>query len=128
MGHVNTDLDSVAGAVGAATLFGGTASLAEPCEKLNGEITFALDNCGLEPPKYCDVCLLDHTKEKHMVPSLRDSPSRTHRIVGVIDHHALAESFSSTRPIYMDLRFPEEACARLLGIYSSATARPCRSH
>jgi inorganic pyrophosphatase/exopolyphosphatase len=113
VGHINTDLDSVAGAIGAATLFGGTASLAEPYDKLNGEITFALDNCGLEPPKYfdamdhsddCDVCLVDHTEEKQMVPSLRDSSSRTNRIVGVIDHHALAKSFSSTRPIYMDLR------------------------
>lgn len=111
VGHVNTDLDSVAGAMGAAALFGGTAALAEPLNKLNGEIVFALKNCGLEPPRYfdelpesdtCDVCLVDHTEEKQMVPSLRSSI--TDRIVGVIDHHALAKSFQTKKPIYMDLR------------------------
>ena len=95
VGHINTDLDSVAGAMGAAVLFGGTPALAEPYESLNGEITFALKNCGLEPPKHfealdqsedCDVCLVDHTEEKQMVPSLRNSPNRANRIVGVIDH------------------------------------------
>lgn len=95
VGHINTDLDSVAGAMGAAALFGGTPALAEPYDTLNGEITFALQNCGLEPPMHfevldqsgdCDVCLVDHTEEKQMVPSLRDSPNRTNRIIGVIDH------------------------------------------
>jgi hypothetical protein len=113
VGHINTDLDSVAGAIAAATLFGGTPALADPLERLNGEITFALDNTGIEPPAYfstlenandCDVCLVDHTEEKQMVPTLRDCPNRIDRIIGVIDHHALAKSFSSTRPVYMDLR------------------------
>ena len=110
VGHINTDLDSVAGAMGAAALFGGTAALAEPLDKLNGEIVFALKNCGLEPPRYfeellnadtCDICLVDHTEEKQMVPSIRSSI--TDRVVGVIDHHALAESFQTKRPIYMNL-------------------------
>lgn len=109
VGHINTDLDSVAGAMGAAALFGGTAALAEPLEKLNGEIVFALKNCGLEPPKFfdefesdCPVCLVDHTEEKQMVASLRSTVMD--RVVGVIDHHALAKSFQTKRPIYMDLR------------------------
>jgi len=110
VGHINTDLDSVAGAMGAAALFGGTAALAEPLDKLNGEIVFALKNCGLEPPQYfedlpdsdtCDICLVDHTEEKQMVPSIRSSI--TDRVVGVIDHHALAKSFYTKKPIYMKL-------------------------
>lgn len=97
--------------MGAAALFGGTAALAEPLDKLNGEIVFALKNCGLEPPQYfeeleesdsCDICLVDHTEEKQMVPSIRSSI--TDRVVGVIDHHALAKSFHTKRPIFMDLR------------------------
>jgi len=113
VGHVNADLDSVAGAIGAATLFGGTAALAEPVEQLNGEITFALKNCGMEPPPFfndidnhetCDIVLVDHTEEKQMVPSLRTSPKLTQRVVGVIDHHALAKSFQTVKPIFIDLR------------------------
>lgn len=113
VGHVNTDLDSVAGAMGAAALFGGTAALAEPLSKLNGEIVFALKNSGLEPPHFldelpnsstCDICLVDHTEEKQMTPSLRSSEKRETRIVGVIDHHALAKSFQTPKPIYMDIR------------------------
>ena len=42
VGHVNTDLDSVAGAIGAAALFGGIPAISEDFSKLNGEILFAL--------------------------------------------------------------------------------------
>jgi hypothetical protein len=42
VGHVNTDLDSVAGAIGAAALFGGIPAISEDYAKLNGEILFAL--------------------------------------------------------------------------------------
>jgi hypothetical protein len=40
VGHVATDLDSIAGAMGAAALFGGVAAKSE--DELNGEIMYAL--------------------------------------------------------------------------------------
>lgn len=46
VGHINTDLDSVAGAIGAAALFGGVAATSE--KNLNGEIMYALKMAGLE--------------------------------------------------------------------------------
>ncbi|EKU21165.1 manganese-dependent inorganic pyrophosphatase, partial [Nannochloropsis gaditana CCMP526] len=46
VGHTNTDMDSVASAIGAAYLFNGTAARAE--ESLNGEITFALEYAGYQ--------------------------------------------------------------------------------
>ena len=42
VGHINTDMDSVGGAVGAAELYGGRACLAQPPGDLNGEI---MDAC-----------------------------------------------------------------------------------
>ena len=75
VGHVNTDLDSVAGAIGAANLYGGIPLISE--HNLNGEILFALKEAGLERPMQYDdyfaslpdqeardavkVCLVDHT-------------------------------------------------------------------
>ena len=41
VGHTNTDMDSVGGAVAAAELYNGRACLAEPVQKLNGEIMYA---------------------------------------------------------------------------------------
>jgi inorganic pyrophosphatase/exopolyphosphatase len=41
VGHINTDMDSVGGAVAAAQLYDGVATLAEPVQKLNGEIMYA---------------------------------------------------------------------------------------
>lgn len=75
---------------------------------------------GLEPPPFFDehpgaaspdesgkllpVCLVDHNEDKQMVPSLRDAPDRKKRIIGLIDHHALAESMASEKPLFMDVR------------------------
>eukprot|EP00392_Amoebophrya_sp_AT5.2_P003509 g3514.t1 len=112
VGHVNTDLDSVAGAIGAAALFDGIPAISE--RKLNGEIQFALKECGIECPKLFDelpnagttarVCLVDHSEEKQMTELLRKDKNRGSRIAGIIDHHALAESFSTSKPLFMDLR------------------------
>lgn len=120
--------ESVAGAIGAAELFGGTAAISEPLDTLNGEIVYALKNCGLVPPLQFDdhhdaskggtfpasskVCLVDHTEETQMVRSLRDTYPE--RVIGVIDHHALAKSFHTNRPIYMDLR-PWGSMSTILG-------------
>ena len=42
VGHTNTDMDSVGGAVGAAELYDGRACLAQPPSELNGEIMYAI--------------------------------------------------------------------------------------
>lgn len=113
VGHVNTDLDSVAGAIGAAALFGGKPAISQAESTLNGEIQFALKYCGIEtPPQFdsiensanSDVVLVDHTEEKQMVPSIRNSRNRAARIVAVLDHHALAKTFYTSKPIVMDVR------------------------
>jgi inorganic pyrophosphatase/exopolyphosphatase len=113
VGHVNADLDSVAGAIGAAALFGGKAAISQAGDTLNGEIEYCLKYCGIEtPPQFdtiensatSDVVLVDHTEEKQMVASIRDSPNRAARIIGVLDHHALAKTFYTSKPIIMDLR------------------------
>ncbi|CAD7934314.1 unnamed protein product [Amoebophrya sp. A25] len=109
VGHVNTDLDSVAGAIGAAALFNGTPAISE--ENLNGEILFALKASGFAAPELFskiedrgsrNICLVDHTEPKQMVPEIREKLMQN--IVGVIDHHALARSFATDSPIFMDLR------------------------
>jgi len=118
VGHVKTDLDSVAGALGAAALWRGTAARAE--KELNGEIMYALKWAGIQMPPYFDdipgavkpndkgemlsICLVDHNEDKQMVPVLQDDPNRKKRIVGLIDHHALAESMASEKPLFMDVR------------------------
>ena len=43
VGHVNADLDSVAGAIGAAALFGGRPAISQAGDSLNGEIQFSLN-------------------------------------------------------------------------------------
>jgi manganese-dependent inorganic pyrophosphatase len=111
VGHINTDLDSIAGAIGAANLYEGTAAKAQ--KELNGEITYALEFAGLPEPTLFDeldeaarsrVCLVDHNEEKQMVSALREDPDRASRIVGLIDHHAIAESYSTKGPTFMDVR------------------------
>lgn len=118
VGHAKTDLDSIAGAIGGAYLFGGIATRAE--RELNGEITYALKFAGLEVPPYFDdvpgavtpdssgdllrVCLVDHNEEKQMCDALRKDPERNKRICGLIDHHALSENFSSEKPLFLDIR------------------------
>lgn len=118
VGHVNTDLDSIAGAICAADLFGGIAARAE--DKLNGEIEYALKYVGMQPPPLFDdipggssaatngklrkVCLVDHNEVDQMTRSLKDDPHRMKRIVGLIDHHAVASSFTTPSPLFIDVR------------------------
>jgi len=118
VGHVNTDVDSVAGAICAAELFGGTAARAE--EKVNGEIEYALKYVGMQLPPTFDslpaggapdadgflksVCLVDHNEVDQMTPALRSDPKRMKRIIGIIDHHAIAGSFTSSAPLFIDIR------------------------
>eukprot|EP00286_Rhodomonas_abbreviata_P021844 CAMPEP_0181305884 /NCGR_PEP_ID=MMETSP1101-20121128/9983_1 /TAXON_ID=46948 /ORGANISM="Rhodomonas abbreviata, Strain Caron Lab Isolate" /LENGTH=518 /DNA_ID=CAMNT_0023411861 /DNA_START=212 /DNA_END=1768 /DNA_ORIENTATION=+ len=138
VGHLAPDLDCVAGAIGAADLFGGIATVAE--ENLNGEIMYALKAAGVERPPLFDsvigggdadgaaqnrqVCLVDHNEEKQIVESLRRDPTRKDRIIGLIDHHALSESFSTVHPMFVDVRRWGSVSAIITHLYIAANLKP----
>jgi len=106
-GHLVTDLDSIAGSLGAAELFGGKPARAS---EVNSETRFALDYWGVQEPEPIEkmlttypsagVCLVDHQQMSQLNKSIP-----VERIVGVIDHHALQNSTIVTdMPIYIDIR------------------------
>jgi inorganic pyrophosphatase/exopolyphosphatase len=106
-GHLVTDLDSIAGAMGAAELYHGTAARAS---EVNSETAFALKLWGLEAPRPIEelltekpeagVCLVDHQQLSQLNKAID-----VDRIVGVIDHHALQSATIVTdKPIYIDIR------------------------
>mmetsp|Transcript_861 Transcript_861/g.1681 ORF Transcript_861/g.1681 Transcript_861/m.1681 type:complete len:446 (+) Transcript_861:1-1338(+) len=107
VGHINTDLDSVSGAIGAAELYGGIAARAQ--QDVNTEILWALERWGLElPPLVTDipdlanmkVCLVDHNQFSQTPKGVQED-----QIVGVIDHHATqAGTIQTSNPIYFDIR------------------------
>jgi hypothetical protein len=107
VGHLVTDLDSVAGAIGAAALYGGTPALAS---EVNSETQFALDYWGVEKPRRieeilkenpnADVCLVDHQQTSQMNPAIKAD-----QVVGIIDHHALQnKTIVTAKPVYIDIR------------------------
>ena len=107
VGHLVTDLDSVAGAIGAAALYGGVPALAS---EINSETQWALDMWKVEKPRRLeevlkdspdvDICLVDHQQTSQMNPSIQAD-----RVVGVIDHHALqSKTIVTNKPIYIDIR------------------------
>jgi len=106
-GHLMTDLDSIAGAIGAAELYGGIPGRAS---EVNTETAFALEQWGSPKPKPIEelleeypkagVCLVDHQQTSQLNKSIDLA-----RIVGVIDHHALQNATIVTDiPIYIDIR------------------------
>jgi manganese-dependent inorganic pyrophosphatase len=106
-GHVVTDLDSIAGAIGAAALYGGTPAAAS---ELNAETKFALDRFGCPEPRRiedivaedpgCKICLVDHQQTSQMNPCIQPK-----NVVGIIDHHALQNmTLVTDLPIYVDIR------------------------
>lgn len=106
-GHLVTDLDSIAGAIGAAELYGGIPARAS---EVNSETQFALEYWSKEKPEPIEkvlnafpqagVCLVDHQQMSQLNKSIP-----VERIVGVIDHHALQNSTIVTdMPIYIDIR------------------------
>ncbi|KAL7510572.1 hypothetical protein ACHAXN_010364 [Cyclotella atomus] len=107
VGHLVTDLDSVAGAIGAASLYGGTAATAS---EINSETEFAFKQWGVSiPPRIEDIlknhpeskiCLVDHQQTSQMNPAINPD-----NVVGVIDHHALqSKTIVTDRPITIDIR------------------------
>jgi len=106
-GHLVTDLDSIAGAIGAAELYGGIAARAS---EVNSETAFALEKWSVDKPLPIElllqlhpeagVCLVDHNQTSQLNKSIP-----LERIVGCIDHHALQNSTIVTdMPIYLDTR------------------------
>lgn len=77
VGHIVTDLDSIAGAIGASELYGGLPARAS---EINSETKFALARWGVaQPPPieevmetYKDkkICLVDHQQTSQVNPSI----------------------------------------------------------
>lgn len=122
VGHLVTDLDSIAGALGAAALYGGVPARAS---EVNSETAFALERFGVEAPQPIEtlivsqpeagVCLVDHQQRSQLNPAVD-----MERIVGIIDHHALqSQTIVSDKPIYIDIR----PWVRWEGTIPSAVAR-----
>ena len=106
-GHLVTDLDSIAGAIGAANLYGGVPARAS---EINTETEFALEHWGLPlPPPVEDllkekpdrsVCLVDFQQQSQLNKAIPMG-----NIVGVIDHHALqSNTIVTEKPIFVDIR------------------------
>jgi len=109
-GHLVADLDSVAGAIGAAELYGGVPARAS---NINSETEFALEYWGIkldhirpvealleEHGSEARVCLVDFQQTTQLNPAIKEN-----QIVGIIDHHALQSSTIVTqRPIFVDIR------------------------
>jgi manganese-dependent inorganic pyrophosphatase len=119
VGHLNTDLDSVAGAIGAADLFSGTPCLSE--NKINTEIKWALKRWGFKlndiivinkVKKLADkkICLIDHNNESQ-TPKCVDPE----QIVGIIDHHKIG--INTSNPIVCDIRPWGSACSIIAHTY-----------
>jgi hypothetical protein len=80
-GHLVTDLDSIAGAIGAAELYGGIPARAS---EVNSETAFALKYWGVEKPKPIEellvtfpdagVCLVDHQQTSQLNKAIDVSP------------------------------------------------------
>lgn len=81
-GHLVTDLDSIAGAIGAAELYGGTPARAS---EINTETIYALKHWGVPKPRPIEellvempqagVCLVDHQQTSQLNKSIDVSPS-----------------------------------------------------
>ena len=109
-GHLVADLDSIAGALGGAALYGGTPARASA---INSETAFALEEWGVdladirpveellaERGDAARVCLVDFQQTTQLHPQIRES-----QIVGIIDHHALqASTIVTQKPIFVDIR------------------------
>ena len=107
VGHIMTDLDSVAGAIGAAHLYGGDPAIAS---EINTETEFALKEWGCALPETIEttlerdprrnVCLVDFQQQSQLNPVIPMS-----NIVGIIDHHALqSNTIVTEKPIFVDIR------------------------
>jgi manganese-dependent inorganic pyrophosphatase len=130
VGHLVTDLDSIAGSIGAAELYGGIPARAS---EVNSETQFALDYWGVQAPQPIEdivkslpaagICLVDHQQMSQVNPIINPE-----KIVGVIDHHALQNATIVTdRAIYMDIRPWGSMSTIIAHTFLSIQKRPRRS-
>ena len=80
VGHLVTDLDSIAGAIGAAELYGGVAARAS---EINSETAFALHHWKVATPPPIEgilesdsdakICLVDHQQTSQLNPAINVS-------------------------------------------------------
>lgn len=129
-GHLVTDLDSIAGAIGAAELYGGIPARAS---EVNSETAFALKLWNVPKPEPIEellntypkagVCLVDHQQTSQLNKAID-----VNRIVGVIDHHALQNATIVTdMPIYIDIR-PWGSMSTIIGhTFVTLRKRPSKS-
>jgi manganese-dependent inorganic pyrophosphatase len=129
-GHLVTDLDSIAGAIGAAALYGGTPAAAS---ELNAETRYALTRFGCPDPRRiedivaedpgCRICLVDHQQTSQMNPCIKPK-----NVVGIIDHHALQNMTVVTElPIYVDIR-PWGSMSTIIGhTFLTRKKRPAKA-
>lgn len=106
-GHIMADLDSIAGAIGAAHLYGGVAARASD---INSETKWALKEWKCDLPLSIEdllvkspdnnVCLVDFQQQSQLNPAIPMA-----NIVGIIDHHALqSNTIVTEKPIFVDIR------------------------
>lgn len=130
VGHLVTDMDSIAGSIGAAELYGGICARAS---EVNSETEFCLKYWGVEAPppieetlvKFPDhgVCLVDHQQMSQLNKSIN-----VDRIVGVIDHHALQNATIVTdKPIYIDIRPWGSMSSIIAHNFFTANIRPSKA-
>lgn len=130
VGHLVTDMDSIAGAIGAAELYGGIPARAS---NVNSETDFCLKYWGLEPPNPIEeildlipqagVCLVDHQQMSQLNKAIN-----VDRIVGVIDHHALQNATIVTdKPIYIDIRPWGSMSSIIAHNFFTSQVRPSKS-
>lgn len=103
-GHKNPDTDTICSALAYADLKNKLGIDAEPARlgNVNKETQFALDQFGVEAPRYMEkvdkdikeVILVDHNEFQQSVENIQDV-----RVVEVIDHHRIA-NFETKEPLY----------------------------
>jgi len=123
-------MDSIAGAIGAAELYGGIPSRAS---EINSETAFCLELWGVEKPLPIEellvqypkagVCLVDHQQTSQLNKAIN-----VERIVGVIDHHALQNATIVTdAPIYIDIRPWGSMSSIITHTFLTTKRRPTKS-
>ncbi|KNC86750.1 hypothetical protein SARC_01129 [Sphaeroforma arctica JP610] len=121
-GHLNTDTDSIAGAIGAADLFDGIAARSS---EMNDESKWVLEQYNLTAPEYIgdfpdkSVCLVDVNQITQLPQDLD-----TNRIVGIVDHHALQSStVVIDTPVRIDIR-PVGSASTIVATYYGSANKP----
>lgn len=123
-GHKNPDTDSICSALVKAILDkkkNGYNNTAARLGELNKETQFVLNYLGIEPPMLLDsvkegqeVILVDHNEFCQSVSGIENA-----KIIGVIDHHRIAD-FQTADPLYYTARPYGCTCTILYEMFKEA--------